>query len=222
MRYTRYEYKKSGNFKFLLAVVVVAAVSVGGGLYISNALFGNESNVKKAESINSTEQSTGNIQPSNVVILQCGFYSKKENADVLMSSIKQYCYPFIAEENGNYRVIAGIYNEEEAEKKIQQLQGNGIDVAKSTLALKSDSSDDQKIIEISDGFLKIMSKFEETDVSSIKTGEFKSWCNTIAGNEGQYGEKLKGIMNYVQNLPDEIDKNNNSEEAYEFYKLIKG
>ena len=66
-----------------------------------------------------------------------------------------------------------------------------------------------------------MSKFEETDVSSIKTGEFKSWCNTIAGNEGQYGEKLKGIMNYVQNLPDEIDKNNNSEEAYEFYKLIK-
>lgn len=222
MRYTRYEYKKSGNLKFILAVIVVAALSIGGGLYISNALFGHAGNVEKDESINSTEESIGNVQPSNVVVLQCGFYSKKENADALMSSIKQYCYPFIAEENGNYRVIAGIYNEEEGEKKIQQLQGNGIEVAKNTIALKTDNSDGQKIIEISDGFLKIMSKFEEPDVSSIKTSEFKNWCNNVAGNEGQYGENLRLMMNYVQNLPDEIDKNNNSEEAYEFYKLIKG
>lgn len=222
MRYTRYEYKKSGNFKFLLAVVAVAALSVGGGMYISNAIFGDKEAVDRTASAYTSEQTTNKIQSSNVVAIQCGFYSKKENADALVSSINQYCHPFIAEENGNYRVIAGIYNEEDSAKKIQELEGKGIEVAKSTIALNADTSDDKKIIEIADGFLKIMSKFEESDVNSVKTSEFKNWCNNIINEEGQaQGDKLKQIETYVQNLPDEVDKNNNSETAYGFYKLIK-
>lgn len=221
MRYTRYEYKKSGNLKFLLTVIVVAALSVGGGLYISSMLFGSEENTQKTNSTNSYDESNIKIQSSNIIVLQCGFYSKKENADTLISSVKQYCHPFIAEEDGNFRVIAGIYNEEEAVKKIQQFQEKGIEVSKTTFALKSDNSDDQKIIEISDGFLKIMSKFEEADVKSIKTIEFKNWCNSIVGNREQCGEKLKKIIDYVQNLPDEINQSNNSEQSYEFYKIIK-
>ncbi|MDO5516526.1 MAG: SPOR domain-containing protein [Clostridium sp.] len=222
MRYTRYEYKKSGNFKFLLAVVVVAALSVGGGLYISNVIFGNEEAVDKNMSSYSSEQVSNKIGSSNVVAIQCGFYSKKENADALVSSISQYCHPFIIDENGSYRVIAGIYNEEDSQKKIQELQGKGIEVAKTTITLKADTSDDKKIIEITDGFLKIMSKFEESDVSSVKTSEFKNWCNDVMNEEGQaQGDKLKQVNNYVQNLPEQVDKSNNSEAAYGFYNLIK-
>lgn len=223
MRYTRYEYKKNGNFKFLLAVVVVAALSVSGGLYISNVIFGKEETADKTMSVYSAEQTEDKIQSSNIVAIQCGFYSKKENADALVSSINKYCHPFITEDNGSYRVIAGIYNEEDSQKKIQQLQEQGIEVAKTTISLKADTPDDKKIIEITDGFLKIMSKFEEADINSIKTSEFKNWCNNVIGNDGQVqGDKLRQINTYVQNLPDEVDKNNNSEAAYGFYKLIKG
>lgn len=222
MRYTRYEYKKSGSLKFLLKVVIVVILSVGGGFYISSVLFGNKDGVPKSENVNSVEKSTMNNQSSNIVVLQCGFYANKENADTLISSIQQYCYPFIAEENGNYRVIAGIFNEEEATKKIQEFQEKGIDVSKTTITLKSDSSDEQKILEICDGFLKIMSEFENADVSSVKTEEFKNWCNSISGNEQKYGEKLKIVMNYINNLPDAIDRSNNSNESYKFYQIIKG
>ncbi|MBE6063150.1 MAG: SPOR domain-containing protein [Clostridium butyricum] len=221
MRYTRYEYKKSGSFKFILAVVIVAVLSITAGLCISNVLFTKGKSILQNESIGFSEKLNNKVQTTNIVVLQCGFYSKKENADVLMSSIKQYCYPFISEEDGNYRVIAGIYNQDEAEKKIKQFQENGVEVSKTTISLKPDSNDDKKIIEISDGFLKIMSKLEEADVKSIKTNDFKNWCNNVIGNENEYGEKLKAMINYVHNLPDEIDKNNNSSEAYEFYKLIK-
>lgn len=222
MRYTRYEYKKPGNFKFILAVVVVAVLSVSGGMYISNALFGKYEIAEKTMSVNSSKETYGKIQSSSLVAVQCGFYSKRENADMLAASINKYCYPFIIEDNGNYRVIAGIYNEEDSQKKIQQFQDMGIEVAKTTVNLSADTLDDKKIIEVTDGFLKIMSKFEESDINSIKTSEFKEWCNNIVNADGQeQGDKLKQISNYVQSLPEEIDKSNNSEAAYGFYKLIK-
>lgn len=222
MRYTRYEYKKPGNFKFILAVVVVAVLSVSGGMYISNALFGKYEIEEKTMSVNSSEETYGKIQSSSIVAVQCGFYSKKENADILAASINKYCYPFIIEDNGNYRVIAGIYNEEDSQKKIQQFQDMGIEVAKTTVNLNADTLDDKKIIEVTDGFLKIMSKFEESDINSIKTSEFKEWCNNIVNADGQeQGDKLKKISNYVQSLPEEIDKSNNSEAACGFYQLIK-
>lgn len=223
MRYTRYEYKKPGNFKFLMAVIVVAALSVTGGMYISNVLFGKQEVSDKTISMQSSEKPESKINSSSLVAVQCGFYSKKENADALISSINQYCHPFVIEENGNYRVIAGIYNEEDSIKKIQQFQGMGIEVAKTTINLSADTPDDKKIIEITDGFLKIMSKFEESDVNSIKTSEFKSWCNEVINTDGQAeNDKLKQISTYVQSLPEEINKNNNSETAYGFYKIIKG
>ncbi|NME83800.1 SPOR domain-containing protein [Clostridium sp. SM-530-WT-3G] len=221
MRYTRYEYKKSGNIRFLITVLVVAILSIGGGLYISSVLFGNKEDTQSTGVIDSSKELSAKVQANSIVVLQCGFYSKRENADALVSSIKQYCYPFITEDNGNYRVIAGIFNEEDAIKKIQQFKDNGIEVSKTTLTLKADNNEDQKIIEICDGFLRIMSKFEEKDVNSIKTDDFKKWCISILGSEGEYGEKLKSIVDYVQSMPEEINKSNNSEEEYKFYNIIK-
>ena len=130
MRYTRYEYKKSGNIRFLITVLVVAILSIGGGLYISSVLFGNKEDTQSTGVIDSSKELSAKVQANSIVVLQCGFYSKRENADALVSSIKQYCYPFITEDNGNYRVIAGIFNEEDAIKKIQQFKDNGIEVSK--------------------------------------------------------------------------------------------
>ena len=61
----------------------------------------------------------GEVQ--SFIALQCGYYSKEENAKELLTSISKYCEPFIVEEDGKYRVLAGIYKEEDGLKKIRRI-----------------------------------------------------------------------------------------------------
>ena len=73
-----------------------------------------------------------------------------------------------------------------------------------------------------EGFLQITSKFEESDVKSVKTADFKTWVDGIIndGNSIQ-SEKLKNIQSYVQSLPDEISKSNSADSVQSLYTLIK-
>lgn len=223
MRYTRYEYRKSGKFKFLCSVVIIAGVSIGGGLYVSNIIFDG----KEIQSIskNGLEESTSKDDSDkiqNIVALQCGYYSKEENAKDLLASISKYCQPFIIEDDGKYRVIAGIYTEADAVKKIDEFKTNNIDVAKVNLNLSSDGVDSKKIIEIINGFLTITNKLEDNQVKSIKTDEFKAWSDKIINDGNQVRtEKLKELSDYVNTLPEEIDKTNNNINMQQIYKLIK-
>lgn len=76
MRYTRYEYKKSGRMKFLCSVVVIVGISIVGGVLISNVVFDGKS--VQNVGINSSKASTqgdynGAIKISshcNVAIIQ--------------------------------------------------------------------------------------------------------------------------------------------------------
>lgn len=223
MRYTRYEYKKSGKLKFLCSVAIITGISIGGGLYISNVIF----NGKEIQSINKNALNQSNIKDDsdknqNIIVLQCGYYSKEENAKDSLNSISKYCQPFIVEDDGKYRVIAGMYTEEDAAKKIEEFKAGSIDVAKINLSLSSDNIDSKKIIEIINGFLTITSKLQDNQVKSIKTDEFKTWSDKIINDGNQVRtEKLKELNDYVNNLPEEIDKTNNDINMQQIYKLIK-
>lgn len=224
MRYTRYEYKKSGKMKFLCSVAVIVGISIGGGLYISNFLFdgkqiqgSNSNNLKYSIE----ENNEGKVQ--SIIALQCGYYSKEENAKELVASISQYCQPFIIEEGGKYRVLAGIYKEEDGLKKIEEFKLKNIDVAKVSLNIPNDNIENKKIVEVIDGFLTIINKLQDSEVKSIKTAEFKTWTDKII-NDGSGNESkiMNDLSNYVNNLPDEIDKTNSNTSVQELYKLIKG
>lgn len=219
MRYTRYEYKKQGKVKFVMSVVLVATVSIGSGLYISKFLFSTKetSNVTQV-----TQKQNETVQSQGIMALQCGYYSKKENADISIPTISSYCQPFVVEENGNYRVIAGLYDDELGMKKLDELKGKGIDVAKVSIQIPTDTLEGKKIFQIVEGFLQITSKFEESDVKSVKTADFKTWVDGIIndGNSIQ-SEKLKDIQSYVQSLPDEISKSNSADSVQSLYTLIK-
>lgn len=223
MRYTRYEYKKSGKLKFLCSVAIIAGISIGGGLYISNVIFDG----KDIQSINKNDLKQSNIKDEsdkiqNVIALQCGYYSKEENAKDSLNSISKYCQPFIMEDDGKYRVIAGIYTEEDAAKKIEEFKAGSIDVAKINLNLSSDNIDSKKIIEIINGFLTITNKLQDNQVKSIKTDEFKAWSDKIINDGNQVKtEKLKQLDDYVNSLPEEIDKTTNDTNMQQIYKLIK-
>ena len=219
MRYTRYEYKKQGKIKFVMSVFLVAMVSIGSGLYISKFIFSTKetSNITEvAEKKNETVQSQG------IMALQCGYYSKKENADISLPTISSYCQPFVVEENGSYRVIAGLYDDESGLKKLDELKSKGIDVAKVSIEIPTDTIEGKKIFQIVEGFLQITGKFEESDVKSVKTAEFKTWADSII-NDGKssQSEKLKSVQSYVENLPDEINKSNSADSVQILYTLIK-
>ncbi|ENZ31165.1 SPOR domain-containing protein [Clostridium butyricum] len=219
MRYTRYEYKKQGKIKFVMSVVLVATVSIGSGLYISKFLF---STKETSNMTQVTQKQNETVQSQGIMALQCGYYSKKENADISIPTISSYCQPFVVEENGNYRVIAGLYDDELGMKKLDELKGKGIDVAKVSIQIPTDTLEGKKIFQIVEGFLQITSKFEESDVKSVKTADFKTWVDGIIndGNSIQ-SEKLKNIQSYVQSLPDEISKSNSADSVQSLYTLIK-
>jgi hypothetical protein len=223
MRYTRYEYKKSSRIKFLCNIAIIIVISIGVGLYISNFIFDGKyiQNNKSDNAKNSTE---GNYQGEvgNFIALQCGYYSKEENAKELLASISKYCEPFIVEDSGKYRVLAGIYKEEDCLKKLQELKSNNIDVAKVNLGISSNNEENKKIIEITDGLLTIVGKLQDSEVKSIKTTEFKEWADKILNDDISIKtEKIDNLSIYVKNLPDEVNKTNSNENMQELYKLIK-
>ena len=223
MRYTRYEYKKSGKIKFLCSIAVIVGISIVGGIYISNFIFDGKQ-IEDNNSNNSTYSAEGNNEGEvqSLIALQCGYYTKEENAKELSTAISKYCHPFIVEEDGKYRVLAGIYKKEDGLKKIEEFKGNNIDVAKVNLNTSSDNIESKKIIEVIDGFLTITNKLEDNEVKSIKTTEFKAWADKII-NDGSSvkSKKTDDLSSYVNNLPDEIDKTNSNKNIQELYKLLK-
>ena len=222
MRYTRYEYRKHGKMKFIISVVMVVTVSIGSGLYISSLVFKNEETISNNNYSIKTGEENGVAQFKEIVALQCGYYSKKENADMSISAISSYCQPFIVEEDGNYRVIAGLYDDESGTEKIEELKRIGIDVAKVTIKVPVDTDEDKKIIQITEGFLQITKKLAESDVKSIKTLEFKEWAGNIIGS-GQDSKtaKLNQIEKIINDLKDEVTKSNSTESVQNLYMLIK-
>lgn len=223
MRYTRYEYKKLGKLKFLCSIAIIVGISICGGLYISNFIF-NEEYIHDNNMDNPSYSNEGNYQGEvpKVVALQCGYYSKEENTKELLDSISKYCKPFVVEEDGKYRVLAGIYKEEDGLKKMEEFKANNIDVAKINLNISSNNEENKEIIEIIDGFLTITSKLQEASIKSIKTAEFKEWADKIIndGNSAK-SKKLDDLNSYVKDLPDEIDRTNSNTNMQKLYKLIK-
>lgn len=232
VRYTRYDYKKNGMIKAIISIAVVIVVTVTCGLFIINFIFkGNEiPSIKKTQeetnqvenTTNSNTQDAQKINASNIIALQCGYYSKKENAENEVASLASYCNSFIIEDEGKYRVIAGIYNEETGAKKIEEFKSQGIEVAKVNLGLENNTDDDKKINEIINSFLDITYKFDDSSIKSINTSEFKSWCDTIIndGNDDK-SDKLLKVQEYVKNLPDELEKNTALNGEEQLYTIIK-
>lgn len=222
MRYTRYEYKKSNKMKFICTIVVIVGVSIGGGLYASNLVFKGKQITDNKNSVSYTNDQNTTVVGTNIIALQCGYYSKEENAQASLSTISSYCQPFIIEENGKFRVLAGIYEEDDGNKKIDELKSKGIDVAKVSLNISTNTIEDKKIVEIIDGFLKITSKLEDSEVKSVKTQDYKTWAGNII-NEGvtTKSEKLDSLSSCINNLPDEIDKKNSIESIKALYNLMK-
>lgn len=220
MRYTRYEYKRYSKLKFLCSSIIIGGISIGGGLYISSFIFdrNQENSVQTTASKNSDKVVDADM---NIIALQCGYYSKKENADKSVNELTTYCTPFIIESDGKFRVMAGIYEENNASEKFDELRSKGIEVAKIKLIINGESNEDKKCVEVMDGVFTILNKLDEDDVKSIKTADFKKWTQNIINKDDLNNSKKLNLINEcINNFPEEINKNNRGEISANIYKAI--
>lgn len=222
MRYTRYEYKRYSKLKFLCSVIIIGGISIGGGLYISSFIFdrNQENSVQTTVPKNNDKDKMVDTN-MKIIALQCGYYSKKENAEKSVNELTTYCTPFIIESDGKFRVMAGIYEENNASEKFDELRSKGIEVAKIKLIINGESNEDKKCVEVMDGVFTILNKLDEDDVKSIKTADFKKWTQNIINKDDLNNSKKLNLINEcINNFPEEINKNNKGEISANIYKAI--
>ncbi|MBW6408836.1 SPOR domain-containing protein [Clostridium weizhouense] len=215
MRYTRYEYKKHRKFKFLCVISIIVGVSIVIGLYFSKIVFKGDVN------INSSNECIVTNSNENFMALQFGYYANKENADAAVNTIPSKYNSYIIENENKYRVVIGLYSEDDGTKKLEELTSQGINVVKINFKFPNDTIEQKKISKITEGFLIISDKLEEPDVKSVKTSDYKTWCLKIIGSEQSSNDELNNVKEYVDNLPDEIDKTNVKVHLKYFYEIIE-
>lgn len=246
MKYTRYDLnnkkKKNERKNLLLAILGVCIGAVVIGTVVAPMVFKDKGaqtsakpstdnnvnqQVKSADdSINKGESgkmSTTNeaSDSENFVMVQCGFYSKKENADNIKSKIQDKVVAVNLTENDKFRVIAYIGSEAEAQRISDDLTKAEISNTKVRFTISKSDLANNEIIEIINGYLKILEKLKDKEVKGVKTQEFKEWTNSLKEDTTSANFQLfKELKEGINNLPDEVNKNN-VEECYQVvYKVL--
>ena len=138
MRYTKYNYKKKKNndiWKSILSFVVMSVFVIIVGVLLANVIIyflpANDANenlidanekqqisentkINSEEVDNNTDDNSTITSSNNVVssfvIVQCGYFSSNENANVILSKISSEYSAFIFNDSDKFKVLAGIYN----------------------------------------------------------------------------------------------------------------
>ena len=198
---------------------------------------------------NNEENSTAveDNENSEFYFIQCGYFSSEDNAKQVLSKIQSEGGAFINEESGKYRVFAGAYSKDSVESELKDLTDRGIDSVKITFTLSDKDEVEAQVSaicdgylqilttssanvvvniwrypsQIADGYLQILTTTFADDVKAVKTQEFKDWVNTLEDiSSGNNLEVLQGLKTYINNLPDEISKENVANEMDYLYNLL--
>lgn len=174
------------------------------------------------EQNNVTNTTDTSKEGKEIFMIQCGYYGKKENAESALKEIPSSYNKFIIEENKKFRVIAGIYLEEEANKVSDQLTKKEIANVKIKCNYSSEDKNNEVSYEILTGFMKIINNLENKEVKSIKTTEFKNWTKKLLENKkmDKENDELKSLREHIEKLPNELDRKG-AEKSLEFiYKIL--
>ena len=209
MRYTRYDYKKKGGGGFFLWILLIIILAVAIGITIFKMFFsdGEISNPLKVPNKNQQEEGVNTDADSNIFkVIQCGLFSKEENANSALTTLPSSMTGFVIQEEGKFKVMAGIYIDEESAKKTEELTKASINNFTIKCSIPKDSSEKKIEAQIIEGYLQIINKFEESDVKSVKTVDFKKWTEETAANIKSPSEEVQNLVKVIKELPDEYTK----------------
>lgn len=249
MRYTKYNYKKKKNndiWKSILSFVVMSVFVIIVGVLLANVIIyflpANDANenlidanekqqISENTKINSEEVdnntddnstiTSGNNVVSSFVIVQCGYFSSNENANVILSKISSEYSAFIFNDSDKFKVLAGIYNSDEADSVVNKLTSNGIESAKVTINLNVNDEVQSQVSAICDGYLKLLNTSLNSDVKSVSTDDFKTWVSNLDSVEsGDKIEVLNNLKQHINESASEIKKEDVSQEMQFIYTTL--
>ena len=240
MKYTKYQYKKKNNgIKFLTSLLMTTLAAISIGVFAAWFLLKIIPNIETLGKINNKpkdlldfmreelEENNSNansegVDTENFDIIQCGYFSKEENAKQVLSKIDSEFNSFIVKDSeGKYRVLAGITKEEGSEEIIQKLKEKGIETAKIKLALNKNDEIQNQIIEITNGYLEILNTASKEEVKEINTTDFKAWIKDLKEiSEGNSIDILKDYKGHMDSLPEVINKSNIVSELEYIYSIL--
>ncbi len=250
MGYTRYNYKprKKPGKNFLTIGIAGILLAIVIGLLIGKVLFkgNNAPNSDQANAIEGTEQSgtidTEDKDNSNkegadkdvsakvtetgdkkrFSMIQCGYYGKKENAEKVLNDIPSTYNKFIIEEDGKFRVIAGIYTEDAVSKVSDQLTEKEIANVKINCEYELSDTQNSMIYEIITGFMKILNELENEQVKSVNTTDFKKWTSELGkdSKDKTENDELKNLREHIEKLPKELNRDGAKKSLEFIYKML--
>lgn len=223
MKYTRYdlERKKRTSNCFLLCLIGVLIGSVVIGTVTFKMFF---------QSINSSLKNTkstyneNSIEKTNFTFIQCGVFSKKENAEELMIQLEKIGIPFEIDDNSKIRVFFGVYSStQDINAAIKQLKDSKFDQNCIAICLNKENNCDAQIIDIVNADLEVFNKLADSKVKAIETNDFKKWVNKLIIPEQTFKNNtvLKEIKVYINKLPDKVTKDNIKDNKVFIYKKLK-
>ncbi|WP_238882120.1 SPOR domain-containing protein [Clostridium sp. YIM B02551] len=227
MRYTRYNYKKKSNkgarsFGYVITIVIIALVI---GTAIANAIFGGGFSfpkgfnlIKKSSSANASNGDAKSYK--NFEIVQCGYYSKEENAIDIQNKIKDQVPVYVVKDDSKFRVIAGIYQVGKGDEVKNKLDGLGVNAIKLKININGSDYYDSLIGGIVDGYLKMINSINDSSVKSVNTDEFKKWASAFE-EKGDKAKEIKDIKTHIASLPNDFTKDKIQGEMGFLDKLIE-
>ena len=182
---------------------------------------GEISNSLKVPNKSQQEESINTAENSSIFkIIQCGLFSKEENANSTLTTLPSSMTGFVIQEDGKFKVMAGIYKDEESAKKTEELTKASINNFTIKCCIPKDSSEKKIEAQIIEGYLQIINKFEESDVKSVKTVDFKKWTEETVANIKSPSEEVQNLVKVIKELPDEYTQKDVKTSKDFLYKLL--
>lgn len=144
------------------------------------------------------------------VAVQGGVFKNDTYLNERKNILNKYGDPFIISTEKGKRLFLGIYDEKIYGDVIKKLNNDKIDNANMVFTVNCNDICDVEICEILKAYLDILNKFSNKNVKSVSTEEFKKWTNSLGKNHCNCKNEqiLKGLKNHINNLPNNIIKDN--------------
>lgn len=225
IKYTRYDLKKKRKSNFLFVAIIVSILLLA--LIVGSAFFKafikeHSVNAVKNENSKAKEEIPIKTKEQRFIAIQGGLFKNKEYLESNKNKLRAFGEPFCIEEDRGNRVFIGIYEEKEGELMTTKLKEKNIDSSKMTFIIKTENQCDSEISEILKTYIKILYRFNEKDIKSIKIKEFKSWCKGLESSDKKYKNLniRKELKDHINKLPDELHKENVSGEYIFIFKTL--
>lgn len=227
MKYTRYNYKKKNDkgMKSIVFLITIILIALAIGTALAKVIFNGEFsiidtlNFNKAQ--NNEEKQVGDSKLYGTFeIIQCGYYSKEENALETQKKLNDKVPVYVLKEGDKFRVISGIYSLDKGEGDKSKILELGVNAIRLKIAIQGDSYYDSLVYGVVDGYIKILEGLKDSKVKSVNTEEFKKWASSFEEKDDKVSE-IKLIKEHINNLPTELTKDKTAQELEFISTLIE-